>query len=57
MSSSLSIQGSLLFSLHMLPLGAIFKKYINSYHADDTQFYLPAKTDSFLPFGRALQLF
>ncbi len=43
-----SILGSLLFSLYMLPLGAIFKKYKISYHcyADDIQFYLPAKTDS-----------
>ncbi len=32
----------------MLTLGAIFKKYKISYYcyADDTQFYLPAKTDS-----------
>ncbi len=43
-----SILGPLLFSLYMLPLGAIFKKYKISYHcyAEDTQFHLPAKTDS-----------
>ncbi len=48
MHSYRCILGSLLFSLYILPSGAIFKKYKISYHchADDTQFHIPAETDS-----------
>lgn len=43
-----SILGPVLFSLYMLPLGIIFKKYGISYHlyADNTQAYLPLKPSS-----------
>lgn len=40
-----SVIGPILFSLYMLPLGSIFKKYGMSYYLypDDTQIYLPMR--------------
>ncbi len=43
-----SILGPLLFSLYMLPLGSIFKKYNISFHCfvDNVQIDLPLKTNN-----------
>lgn len=47
-----SVLGPILFSLYMLPLGSISRKYGISFHcyADDSQIYFPLKKNSADPF-------
>lgn len=54
-----SILGPLLFSLYMLPLSAIFRKYSISYHcyADDLQFYLPVSLDKTCSLNKAQECY